>query len=166
MRPRQRSQYFRNFTFGVEDSLVSTVGLLSGIAANQLTSAQIIVTGLILLAVEGLSMAVGSLLTEHSADELAARREVSLTQDIPAAVIMFFSYFLTGFLPLSPYFFLSVSSALPVSVLVSLVALFVLGLINARITHVRPLRSGLQMILIGGAAVLVGVLIGYFLKLA
>jgi len=61
--------YVRNFVFGVEDSLVSTVGLLSGIASAGASTATIFLTGTVLIFVEAFSMAVGSYLSEESVEE-------------------------------------------------------------------------------------------------
>ena len=52
--------YLRNFIFGVEDSLVSTVGLLSGVAVANVDQATIFLTGMVLIFVEAFSMGVGS----------------------------------------------------------------------------------------------------------
>ena len=52
--------YFRNFIFGVEDSLVSTVGLLSGVAIAGVPSRTILLTGVVLILVEAFSMAAGA----------------------------------------------------------------------------------------------------------
>src|SRR5262245_46938731 len=67
--------YFRNFVFGVEDSLVSTVGLLSGVAIAGLAREEIFLTGVILIFVEAVSMAAGSFLSESSAEEFATHSE-------------------------------------------------------------------------------------------
>ena len=68
--PRSVSaSYIRNFVFGVEDSLVSTVGLLSGVAIAGVEQKYIFITGLILIFVEAFSMAVGSFLSEESAEK-------------------------------------------------------------------------------------------------
>ena len=61
--------YFRNFIFGVEDSLVSTVGLLSGIAIADVPGHTIFLTGVVLIFVEAFSMAAGTFLSEYSAEE-------------------------------------------------------------------------------------------------
>lgn len=55
--------YVRNITFGIADSLVSTVGLLSGIDIIGASHATVISTGLIYAFVEAFSMAVGSFLS-------------------------------------------------------------------------------------------------------
>ena len=56
------AHYFSSFIFGVEDSLVSTVGLLSGVAVAGVTRTDIFITGIILIFVEAFSMGVGNFL--------------------------------------------------------------------------------------------------------
>lgn len=86
--------YVRNFIFGVEDSLVSTVGLLSGIAIADVGRSTILLTGMVLIFVEAVSMAAGSFLSESSAENYASKHESPLRLSVPASAIMFFSYFL------------------------------------------------------------------------
>jgi len=63
------------------------------------------------------------------------------------------SYAVSGFIPLAPYVFVgSVSTALYVSVLVTLLALFVFGYVKGRVTGLSAFRSGWQTMLIGGVA--------------
>lgn len=156
--------YFRNFTFGVEDSLVSTVGLLSGIAVADVPKTTILLTGIILLLVEGLSMAVGSFLTEYSVEEYTHQKEKPMKRNIVSGVIMFFSYFLSGFIPLSPYIFWPVNTALGISVTFSVVCLFLLGVFGAKMSGTSVFKDGFRMALIGGAAIVVGMLTGNLLS--
>ena len=160
----QSSAYVRNFVFGVEDSLVSTVGLLSGIAITGVSHKTIFITGTVLIFVEAFSMAAGSLLSEHSAEVFAKKREVSFRGPSRDGVIMFFSYFISGFIPLFPYIILKTSSALTLSIGCSLVALFILGIISGKISRVHPIRSAFEMVVIGGIAIIVGILVGNFAK--
>lgn len=63
------------------------------------------------------------------------------------------SYIVGGLIPLSPYMFASQAhSALMESAGVTLVALFVFGLLKGKLTGTPALRSGLQTCLIGGIA--------------
>lgn len=156
--------YFRNFVFGVEDSLVSTVGLLSGVAAAGSPREMIFMTGIILILVEAFSMAAGSLLSEYSAESYETRSEHMTVADFISSAIMFFSYFISGLIPLLPYLFLPVSNAATVSIALSVMALFVLGLIGARVAKIHAFRNALRMALVGGAAILVGALAGMMLK--
>lgn len=158
----RRMLVMRNFVFGVEDSLVSTVGLLSGIAVVGTPQATVILTGVVLIFVEAFSMAVGTSLAEHSAEEYAGYGHDGRIRrgSFLAGAIMFASYFISGFIPLAPYFVWEGMVALRISVVVSLVALFALGAVSARASRVKVLREALRMLVIGGAAVAGGVLVG------
>lgn len=63
------------------------------------------------------------------------------------------AYILGGAIPLAPYVFLPVAqTALLVSVVVTLAALFAFGAFKGHFTGTPPLRSGLQTLLVGGVA--------------
>ncbi len=159
----QNAAHIRNFVFGVEDSLVSTVGLLSGIAVGGVPRAQIVLTGMVLIFVEAFSMAMGSLLSEQSAQEYLKRTEISMRASAADSVIMFASYFLAGLITLSPYFIMQSQSALPVSIAFSLSSLFLLGIVSAKIFGINILKSGIRTFAMGGFAILVGVLVSLFI---
>jgi VIT1/CCC1 family predicted Fe2+/Mn2+ transporter len=164
MRSKQTVEaYIRNFIFGIEDGLVSTVGLLSGIAAADVPRTTIVLTGVVLVIVEAFSMGVGSLLSESSAEEYVLKK-TSLRRTASAATIMFVSYLVAGMIPLFPYFFASDGAALVISVGASLVALFVLGFVSARRFNISGWRSGIRMFVLGGIAIAAGVLVGRWLK--
>ena len=152
--------YLRNFIFGVEDSLVSTVGLLSGIAIAGVPAKTILLTGTVLIFVEAFSMAVGSFLSEHSADTYAKQEEAAFRTPIIGGMIMFFSYFVSGFIPLGPYLFASPGAALKWSIGLSLAALFVLGVIGAKLSTTSLWKSGIRMAAFGGIAIALGIIVG------
>ncbi len=154
----------RNFVFGVEDSLVSTVGLLSGIAIAEVPRKTILLTGIVLIFVEAFSMAAGSFLSERSAEEYTKQIETPFFGPMLGGLTMFFSYFISGFIPLAPYIFVAGTLALPVSVALSLIALFILGIIGAKMSHTNIVKSGLRMLIIGGIAIAVGITVGRFIK--
>lgn len=72
---------------------------------------------------------------------------------LQSAVTIALSYAISGFIPLGPYILVhSVTAALNISVVVTLLALFVFGYVKGRVTGISPLRSGWQTMLIGGVA--------------
>jgi VIT1/CCC1 family predicted Fe2+/Mn2+ transporter len=156
----QTANFLRNFVFGVEDSLVSTVGLLSGVAIADVPRATIFLTGLILIFVEAFSMGVGSFLSEQSSEGYIKQAEPSWGQTAAGAVIMFVSYFISGFIPLFPYVLFETKTAFPISIVLSLLALFLLGMYGAKLSKLNLLRHGLKMMLIGGIAIGLGVFVG------
>jgi VIT1/CCC1 family predicted Fe2+/Mn2+ transporter len=63
------------------------------------------------------------------------------------------AYFAGGLIPLVPYVLArSVPAALGISVAVTLITLLVLGTVKGKLTGMRPLRSGIQTVVVGSAA--------------
>ena len=165
---KRKPLYLRNLIFGVEDSLVSTIGLLSGVAAAGIERKSVIIIGFVLIFVEALSMGVGSVLTEHSVETLEKNGEVPLKKSFVAGIIMFVSYVVAGLIPISSYIFISSASAFWLSIIFSLVALFLLGIFSST-THKHKrilgrLRHGFEMFLLGGLVIFAGVVIGLLVK--
>ena len=154
--------FVRNFIFGIEDSLVSTVGLLSGIASTNVPPRTILLTGAIYIVVEAFSMAVGSFLSEESVGDYAESGGGSFARSFFGGVVMFVSFVAAGFVPLAPYIFISGSYALPVSMGSSIVLLLILGFGMGVATKTKPFRRGARMAVLGGLAIAIGVLVGKF----
>lgn len=153
------SLYVRNIIFGIEDSLVSTVGVLSGIAATTDTKTVVLV-GTIYITVEAFSMAVGSFLSEEFTEEYVARRLVSLRNPLVAGIVMFLASIVAGCIPLLPYLFFDELSAFTVSIVSAVLLLFVVGAVNGRIAKVGAVRGGLRLAIVGGLAILLGLGVG------
>ncbi|HEV7798723.1 MAG TPA: VIT1/CCC1 transporter family protein, partial [Pyrinomonadaceae bacterium] len=72
---------------------------------------------------------------------------------LTSAITIGGAYAAGGFVPLAPYMFTrDTTTALFVSIAVTLAALFIFGFIKGRFTGTRPMRSALQTALIGSAA--------------
>ncbi len=72
---------------------------------------------------------------------------------VTSAATIALAYFAGGLIPLSPYLlFAQIHTALIVSVIATLVALFIFGFVKGHFTGVAPLRSAAQTTLIGGLA--------------
>lgn len=149
-----QTDYLRNLIFGVEDALVSTAGVVFGVASSgKYTPSQTILTGLIVVAVEALSMGVGSYLSEESVHEVEKKHT---DNPVVGALIMFFSYLLAGTAAVAPYALMAPSTAKYASAAISIVLLFLLGLLPK-----RSLRDGLRMVIVAGLAIAIGYAIGH-----
>ena len=63
------------------------------------------------------------------------------------------SYIVGGLVPLSAYMLMvDLQQALRVSVVVTLIALFIFGYVKGRLTGISPMRGGLRTVVIGGLA--------------
>lgn len=155
--------FLRNFVFGAEDGLVSTVGLLSGVSFAGLTSREIILSGVILILVEAISMGAGVYIAEDSTNELDPKNKENLLAD---SGVMFFSYVIIGFIPLLPYIALDETRlAFYWSVVATLFALFCVGLFKGFFVHNHPLKSALKVTGIGAVVVAVAVFVGSLIKI-
>lgn len=77
-----------------------------------------------------------------------------------AMIVMSLSVMLGAFIPLIPYFFVSSDGALLASIIATVIALFVFGAAKNRITKINWIKSGVEMMIIGGIAALAGFFIG------
>lgn len=68
------SSTIREIIFGMEDGMVSTMGAVTGIAVGTQNHFVVILSGLVIIAVESISMAVGSYLSSKSEKEIDERK--------------------------------------------------------------------------------------------
>jgi len=93
-----------------------------------------------------------------------AHRELGINKhpELPlrSAFFMFFSYVVWGFIPVLPYLFLPISSAIILSIGVTLISLFFLGSMTTKFTKRLWWKAGIEMFLIASIAVVVGLIVG------
>ncbi len=220
---KKLSSLVREIVFGMEDGMVSTLGAVSGIAVGSQDKFMVLLSGLVIIAVESISMGIGSYLSNRSQREVEKRllreereeiekypqaekreleemykadgwpaelakhmseaaasdkrlmlkemayRELSLvpgggSTPLFNALAMYFSYIGGGLVPLFVYFFLPVMIAVKVSIVITLLGLFVLGVVITHYTKLSWWKSGLRIMLIGGLAFVVGLTVGELVK--
>ncbi|HSO13523.1 MAG TPA: VIT1/CCC1 transporter family protein [Anaerolineales bacterium] len=83
---------------------------------------------------------------------------------INSALLVGFSALLGSLIPLFPFFFWTVSLSIGISILIAALTLFILGMYKARVTVGKPLRSGLEMAVIGTISALAGYVVGLIFK--
>ena len=81
-----------------------------------------------------------------------------------AALVVGTSAIIGSLIPLVPFMCLSVKMSIVVSILISALALFLVGAYKARVTVGHPGRSGLEMAIIGTMSALAGYVVGLLLK--
>jgi vacuolar iron transporter family protein len=209
----------REFVFGVQDGLISTVGLLAGIQGATESNAVVIITGLTAMFAGAISMAAGSYLSSSAEKEifdkelrdaemlaekepylaaeglLKALNEEGLPREqgynivklllrqhevflrtfqekvfglgsaeinrpLQAALVMAVSFIVGALIPIMPYFVLKGTAALYLSITLSALTLFAVGVFKGRLAGKSELRSGVQFFAIAVSAALLGYLIG------
>jgi VIT1/CCC1 family predicted Fe2+/Mn2+ transporter len=116
--------FIRNMVYGLEDSLISTTGVIVGTTFAGMPLQYIVTVGIILVFVEALSMAFGSLVSEESF-MITSKKKYTNAQIWFYALTMFFSYFFAGILVLLPYIF-AVPYHYVISIIISIVGLFLI----------------------------------------
>ena len=163
---------YREIIFGLEDSLVSTIGVVIGIAAGTDSRYIVILSALVVIVVESLSMSAGTYLSNKSEMELElasgkhgflSRRHLVI-QSISDSLFMGISYITGGFISVLPFFVLQPAAAILPSAALSVTALFFIGYTKGCLAKTNPLRSGLEMSLVSLTAALLGYLLGIFAK--
>ena len=81
-----------------------------------------------------------------------------------SALVVGLAALVGSLIPLAPFVWLPVGTSIWLSLVISAVTLFVVGVYKARITVGNPGKSGLEMAVIGILSALVGYLVGVLLK--
>jgi predicted membrane protein (TIGR00267 family) len=207
----------------MEDGMVSTLGAISGIAIGSQDHFTVVLSGTVIIAVESISMSIGSYLSNRSehevnlgrieeekeeirdfpgqehqellqlfirdgwpsklANDMAETalkdpdlmlkemkyRELLIPQDstnkaFQHGILMYVSYVIGGLIPLAAYFFLPIKSAMPISVIATLIGLFGIGAFTTKYSRVTWYKAGVRVLLLGVVALVVGYLVGELLS--
>ena len=155
---RINTEYLQSAMFGFNDALVSTTGVIVGISAGTGNKQVVILAGVVTILVEALSMGAGQYLSSKSAHQL--NKDAASKSPIVSGLIMLAAYFMAGLVPLLSIVIFPISYAPIVAVVASLTCLLVLGYAKGKIVKVSPLRSALEVFIIGGIATAIGIIAG------
>ena len=159
--PKLHVDYLRSIIFGFEDSLVSTTGVIAGVSTGTQDPKIILLAASVTIIVEALSMGAGQFLSERAVQQMEQKYDSNL---IIGGSLMFVSYAAAGLIPLLPVVLLPFPNSVFASICLAFLSLFALGYVKGKVVGVKPVRSGLEILLIGGVATLLGVLAGYFFR--
>jgi VIT1/CCC1 family predicted Fe2+/Mn2+ transporter len=213
----------RELVFGIQDGLISTVGLLAGVQGATESATVVIISGLTAMFSGAISMAAGSYLSSnaqkeifdkelHEAEILAEKepylaaegllkslsqeglsREQSygvvkqlllqeqvflrtfqekvfglgsaeLNQPLKAACVMGLSFIVGAVIPILPYLLIHGIGAFYLSVALSALTLFGVGVFKGYLAAKSPALSGIQFFAIAVGAAGLGYLIGLFVQ--
>lgn len=163
MRGMIHEDYLRSVIFGFQDSLVSTTGVIAGVAAGTNSKELVILAGLVTITVESLSMGVGQYMSEKSVHQMDKSGKHTDNLYV-VGVLMLISYFLGGLIPLSPILLFELPNATTLSIVSALSGLFLLGYLKAHIVKVSPFKSAFEILILGGSATIIGLVVGKLLK--
>lgn len=159
----ERASFLRDSVFAANDGIITTFAIVAGSTGASLSSNVVVVLGLVNLLADGVSMASGNYLGVKS--EVAyeeARGNHKHYEGSPAkhGSVTFFTFTLVGFLPLLPYV-LNVEPKFYLSTFVVGFTLFTIGGFRGKVTKRSWVKSGFEMLLVGGLAAGVAYGVGF-----
>lgn len=155
--------YLRSLMFGLQDGIVSTTGVVVGISAGINNKSIIILAALVAVTVEASSMAAGQYSSEkavHQMDKTGKHTDSLLI----GALIMFASYLIGGSFSIIPTLIFDQPLARYIAIASAFIGLIVIGYVKGKIVDHHPLRSAVELFIIGGIATLIGLIVGLVLK--
>jgi VIT1/CCC1 family predicted Fe2+/Mn2+ transporter len=131
-------EYIRDVVFSANDGLVTTFAVVAGVAGASLAPSVVVILGLANMFADGLAMALGNYLgTKSRADFERANRKL---EEMEVAAVPG-----NNFLQ---------------SIIITALTLFAVGALRTFVTKRHWLRSGLEMLAVGGFAAAVAYLVG------
>jgi VIT1/CCC1 family predicted Fe2+/Mn2+ transporter len=156
--------------FGVQDGIVSTFGLVMGVAGAQVSPEAVLIAGVAGAFSGAVSMGAGEYVSVKVQREmLAARGSVGEDGNVNphrAALANSSLFVLGAAFPLAPFVVLVGLPAVLTSTVLSILSLFVTGALLTRLTKRSAWASGARMLVIGGGAGVLGYLVGSLLGVA
>ena len=157
--------------FGVQDGIVSTFGLVMGVAGAQVSPEAVLIAGIAGAVSGAVSMGAGEYVSVKVQRELLEARGHGrdgggVVSPSRAALANSGLFVLGAAFPLLPFLFLVGLPAVATSTVLSVTALFVAGALLTRWTKRSPVASGMRMLIIGGGAGVLGYLVGSLLGVA
>jgi vacuolar iron transporter family protein len=150
--------YIRELIYGANDGIITTFAVVAGVSGGGLPLRAVLIVGAANLFADGLSMGVGNYLS------IRAHESVRETQALPEeeayplrhGLATFLAFVAAGTIPLVPYMVAPLPvPRFPLSVVLTLAALFAIGASRAMISRVTWWLAGLEMLGLGTGVALV-----------
>ncbi len=213
--------FMRELVFGMEDGLVSNLGIVFAVFVATHSQSTILLAGLASMFAGALSMAAGSYLSSKSvkeiyqtevknAKELIKKRPKKASSEMRAMLkkekfdqdeidvmmkhfvkhnhrtfainyiqkklhlnpeagtnpihdsfVMFLAFVIGSLFPILPFFFGAGTVVMTVSLVLTILVLFLVGSVKASVSHRDWFKSGFEMVVIGMGAGVIGYLVGF-----
>ena len=158
-----QKEYLQSAMFGFNDALVSTTGVIVGISTGTSNKQVVILAGVVTILVEALSMGSGQYLSSKSAHQL--EKDNTVRVPLISGFIRFWAYFMAGLVPLLPILIFPMAYSRDVAIVASLIGLLILGYVKGKVVDVSPVKSAIEIFIIGGLATAIGIVVGNVLAI-
>ena len=165
-------RYLGEFVYGATDGTVTTFAVVAGAIGASLSPTIVLILGFANLFADGFSMAIGDYLSEKAHIEAEHKRNSWKKEHNPpvkSALVTFISFVIIGLIPLITfilsYFFQSIAKHefLYASILTG-ISFLVVGAIRGEVVKKHPVKSAIEIFLVGSIAALIAFAVGHFLR--
>ena len=159
----EKAGLLRDAVFSANDGIITTFAIVAGSTGASLSSNIVVILGLVNLLADGISMASGNYLgvkSEIEYEDAAGEHDHEDESPLRHGIVTFITFSVMGLLPLLPYVF-NINPKFQLSALIVGISLFSIGASRSKITKKSWLKSGLEMLFVGGLAAVVAYLVGF-----
>jgi VIT1/CCC1 family predicted Fe2+/Mn2+ transporter len=155
----------REIIMGAQDNLTNVLAVVLGVAIGSGEASAVALAGLSAGVAEAISMG-GVLYNATKAERDLARGDGIPFRKRPvrAAVVTFVAALVAAAIPLLPFAFLPLTAAMVLAAVLSLSALFAIGVWTGGVTGDRWWRCGVRFVVIGGVAAVAAAIVGLVLE--
>ncbi|MEK7470484.1 MAG: VIT1/CCC1 transporter family protein [Patescibacteria group bacterium] len=156
----------RDVVFAANDGIVTTFAVVAGAVGGGLTASVVLILGFANLLADGFSMAMGIYLGARSeVDYEKGMKNFHWKQDVPVmqGIVTYFSFVVSGFIPLTPYLF-GFNYALTYSSIFMALFLVIVGMIRSSFTHKNAVRGAFEMLFLGGSCAIIAFIVGKLVR--
>ena len=162
----EKASYLRDAVFAANDGIITTFAVVAGAAGASFNVGIVIVLGFANLLADGFSMASGNYLGTKSEIEYERIRGKKIDKQgtpLMQGIVTFFAFNLAGLLPLLPYV-LDVGYKFETSAILVAFSLFAIGAVRGMFVGRSIVKTGVEMLIVGGFAAFVAFMAGEILK--
>ena len=161
----QRAKFLSDATLGASDGIVTTFAIITGSAGASFSSNIVLILGIAKVFADGVSMAAGNYLgvkSEIDYEEVKGKDGKKTGSPVIHGLASLISFIISGLLPLLPFIF-NIRHKYLLSTIIVATSLFFVGLLRSRYTKRGYIKSGIEMLAVGGFAALVAYFAGFVL---
>ncbi len=180
MKILNRGEKLRDFVFGFNDGAVTTLVVIVTLVVIGIDNFIIILAALANIFGAGIAFTLGDYISvksqmnfikSFSSNKKLSKHEKLEIIDIikgfdkpeKIALTAFSAFILSGLLAILPFFILQSFNSLITSLFIVFGSVFIVGLYRSKYTHKNKIRSGIEMVIIAGLALLSAYIIGTFI---
>jgi VIT1/CCC1 family predicted Fe2+/Mn2+ transporter len=162
----EKASYLRDAVFAANDGIITTFAVVAGAAGASFSVSVVIILGFANLLADGFSMASGNYLgtkSEIEYEKIKGKKIDKQGSPLAQGIVTFVSFNLAGILPLLPYVS-KINNKFEVSAIVVGFALFAVGAVRGLFIGKSIIKTGVEMLLVGGFAAFVAFTTGEILR--